>query len=219
MCEAKPAAIASVRIDQGAAAADQAAAIKLAGVKDSEGFFKHQLFIAGLKEDIHMKIMEAGKPSIQESIAHPHELKVIHEDRKKGSLWATSEPKTTMTTTLTMRNVLPSTQSVFKEVDSHIVDQGNSQATKANNLAQQVLDKDNKANNNSSPSPANAGTAKSRVIIIRTVAKEKQLKPQRSTGTANLTPTRSRHSNSLSSNRTTTGAPPPSPPHRLTLII
>jgi hypothetical protein len=85
MCEAKPATIATVRIDRGAATADQAAAIKLEGVKDSEGFFKHQLFIAGLKEDIRMKIMEAGKPSIQESVAHARELEVIHEDRKKGS--------------------------------------------------------------------------------------------------------------------------------------
>jgi hypothetical protein len=50
MCEAKPAAIATVRIDRGAATAEQAAAIKLEGVKDSEGFFKHQLFIAGLKK-------------------------------------------------------------------------------------------------------------------------------------------------------------------------
>ncbi len=72
-------------IDRGAATADQAAAIKLEGVKDSEGFFKHQLFIAGLKEDIRTKIMEAGKPSIQESVANACELEVIHEDRKKGS--------------------------------------------------------------------------------------------------------------------------------------
>jgi hypothetical protein len=85
MWEAKPATIATVRIDRGAATAEQAAAIKLEGVKDSEGFFKHQLFIAGLKEDIRMKIMEAGKPSIQESVAHAHELEVIHKDRKKGS--------------------------------------------------------------------------------------------------------------------------------------
>ncbi len=77
--------IATVRIDGRAATADQAAAIKLEGVKDSEGFFKHQLFIAVLKEYIRKKIMEAGKPSIQESIAHARELEVIHEDRKKGS--------------------------------------------------------------------------------------------------------------------------------------
>jgi hypothetical protein len=85
MCEAKLATITTVRIDRGAATAEQAAAIKLEGVKDSEGFFKHQLFIAGLKEDIRMKIMEAGKPSIQESVAHAREVEVIHEDRKKGS--------------------------------------------------------------------------------------------------------------------------------------
>jgi hypothetical protein len=50
-----------------------------------EGFIKHQLFIAGLKEDIRMKVMEAGKPSIQDSVPYARELEVIHEDRKKGS--------------------------------------------------------------------------------------------------------------------------------------
>jgi hypothetical protein len=32
-----------------------------------------------------MKIMEAGKATIQESVAHARELEVIHEDQKKGS--------------------------------------------------------------------------------------------------------------------------------------
>ena len=85
MCEAKQAAIATVPIDCGAATVNQDAAIKLEGVKDSEGFFKKQLFIATLKKDIHMKIMEAIKPSIQESVTHARELEVIHKDRKKGS--------------------------------------------------------------------------------------------------------------------------------------
>lgn len=84
MCEAKPVAIATVRANIGAATAEQATAIKKEGVSDSEGFFKHQLFIAGLKEDIRMKIMEAGKTSIQESVTLARELEVIHEDRKKG---------------------------------------------------------------------------------------------------------------------------------------
>jgi hypothetical protein len=63
MCEAKPAVIASIHANRGAATTAQAA-IKNEKVKESEGFFKHQLFIAGLKEDTWMKIMEAGKPSI-----------------------------------------------------------------------------------------------------------------------------------------------------------
>lgn len=84
MCEAKPDAIQTVRADRGAATAEQASAIKKEGVSDSERFFKHQLFIAGLKEDLRMKIMEAGKASIQESVTLARELEVIHEDRKKG---------------------------------------------------------------------------------------------------------------------------------------
>ena len=84
MCEAKPADIVTVRIDHGAATAAQAEAVKKEGIVDSERFFKHQLFIAGLKEEIRTKIMEAGKTSIQESVTLARELEVIHEDRKKG---------------------------------------------------------------------------------------------------------------------------------------
>ena len=85
MCEAKPDDINTVRADAGTATAEQAATVKKEGVIDSERFFKHQLFIAGLKEEIRMKIMEAGKTSIQESVALARELEVIMEDRKKGS--------------------------------------------------------------------------------------------------------------------------------------
>jgi hypothetical protein len=85
MCVAKPATIATLRTNSGAATTAQATAIKLEGIKDSKGFFKHQLFIAGLKEDIKMKIMEAGEVTIQESVAHARELEVIHEDQKKRS--------------------------------------------------------------------------------------------------------------------------------------
>jgi hypothetical protein len=63
MCEAKPATIITVQMDSAAATAAQAP-VKLDDIKDSEQFFKHQLFIIGLKKDIRMKIMESGKPMI-----------------------------------------------------------------------------------------------------------------------------------------------------------
>ena len=69
MCEAKPIDI-----------------LKKEGITDSKRFFQHQLFIAGLKEEIRMKIMEDGKTSIQESVTLARELEVIHEDRKKGHM-------------------------------------------------------------------------------------------------------------------------------------
>ena len=47
-----------------------------------EKFFKHQLFIAGLKEDIRAKVMEAGKDSLQESVKLAVELEIIQQDRR-----------------------------------------------------------------------------------------------------------------------------------------
>jgi len=85
MCDAKPAAIRDVRVDRGAATEAQATAIKKEGIIDSERFFLHQLFIAGLKEDLRTKIMEAGKTNIQDSLTIARELEVILNDRKKTS--------------------------------------------------------------------------------------------------------------------------------------
>ena len=48
--------------------AEQVFTVKKEGATDFERFFKHQLFIAGLKEEIQMKIVKAGKTSTQESI-------------------------------------------------------------------------------------------------------------------------------------------------------
>jgi hypothetical protein len=74
MCEAKPAMIVVVRADPGGADAAHVTAIKKEGVVDTERFFLHQLFIAGLKEEIRTKIMEAGKDNIQESLTLAREL-------------------------------------------------------------------------------------------------------------------------------------------------
>ena len=55
------------------------------GIKQSEKFVLHQLFLAGLKEDIRAKAMEAAKPTIYESVSHAQEVEVIHNDRKRPS--------------------------------------------------------------------------------------------------------------------------------------
>lgn len=78
MCEAKPDAIAAVRAAAAAAPAD----VKKEGIRDMEKFFKHQLFIAGLKEDIRAKVMEAGKDTLQESVKLAVELEIIQQDRR-----------------------------------------------------------------------------------------------------------------------------------------
>ena len=83
MCDSKPEAINTVRANRGAATAETAAGLKKEGVVDIERFFLHQLFIAGLKEEIRTKIMEAGKTSIQESVNLARELEVIQNDKKK----------------------------------------------------------------------------------------------------------------------------------------
>ena len=91
MCEAKPAAIDAVRapepngMDNNAAARAQVSAIKKEGLVDMERFFLHQLFIAGLRDDLRSKIMEAGKPSLQESLSLARELEVIIADKKKNA--------------------------------------------------------------------------------------------------------------------------------------
>ena len=84
MCRARPAATDTVRGPLGGATQAEGQVIKKEGIQDSEKFFKHQLFIAGLREGLRDKIMEAGKTSIQESLALARELEIIHADRKKS---------------------------------------------------------------------------------------------------------------------------------------
>jgi hypothetical protein len=213
MCEAKLAVIATVRIDRGAATADQAAAIKVEGVKKSKGFFKHQLFIAGLKEDIRMKIMEAGKPSIQDSVAHARELEVIHQERKKGS---------------TVGNI------ATNEDNDDDLDDEERAAVDANRLQRgKPLYRrpgQSPGSQNQQPRPANPCQGQQQLFSgqcrfckiqghhQRTAGNEKQLRPQWSTPMANHTPTRSLPCNNLNS-RTTTLAQPPSRGFHLILII
>ena len=81
MCESKPANIAVVRAAAGAAADD----VKAEGIKDIERFFKHQLFLAGLKDDLRVKVMEGGKDTLHESMRLAVELEVIHQEKMKRS--------------------------------------------------------------------------------------------------------------------------------------
>ncbi len=51
--------------------------------------------------------MEAGKATIQESVAHARELEVIHEERKKGyQLSATLVPTASTTSTIKKKHLL-----------------------------------------------------------------------------------------------------------------
>jgi hypothetical protein len=60
----RPDAINAVRAAVGANPVD----IKKEGINDMALFFKHQLFLAGIKEPIRDKVLEAGKASFQESM-------------------------------------------------------------------------------------------------------------------------------------------------------
>ena len=97
MCDAKSATIYDVRAPNpdGMADTDEARAqkknCKKEGLMDMERFFLHQLFIAGLKDELRSKIMEAGKPTLQESLSLARELEVIVQDKKKTILAAVVE--------------------------------------------------------------------------------------------------------------------------------
>jgi hypothetical protein len=75
----RPDAINTVRAAAGAAPAD----IKKEGINDMALFFKHQLFLAGIKEPIRDKVLEAGKASFQESMKLARELEAIHNDKRR----------------------------------------------------------------------------------------------------------------------------------------
>ena len=93
LCDSRPDAMAAVRaqgavdaagVQQPAAPAD----VKMEGIKDAERFFKHQLYLAGLRDDIRGKVMEAGKATLQESVTLANELEVIHQDKRRGQVHA-----------------------------------------------------------------------------------------------------------------------------------
>ncbi len=48
-------------------------------------FFKHQLFLAGVKDSLRDRVLEAGKADLQESLKFARELEAIQNDRKRSS--------------------------------------------------------------------------------------------------------------------------------------
>ena len=74
----------------------QKATVKKEGLMDMERFFLHQLFIAGLKDEIRSMIMKAGKATLQESISFARELEVIVQDKNKMTLIAVVEDEDTL---------------------------------------------------------------------------------------------------------------------------
>jgi hypothetical protein len=73
----KPATLAAVRL--AGTTVDQA---KAEGINDMALFFKHQLFLAGIKDPIWDKVLEAGKATFQESMKFSREIEAIHNDCK-----------------------------------------------------------------------------------------------------------------------------------------
>jgi Retrotransposon gag protein len=78
----KPATMATVRGTISAGATE--AQVKAEGIKDMALFFKHQLFLAGLKDLVRDKVVEAGKASFQESMKLARELEAIHNDHRRS---------------------------------------------------------------------------------------------------------------------------------------
>ena len=87
MCEAKPVNIGTVCVIPATAAAVPAAdltTMKTEGIRDTKKFFKHQLFLAGLNEMLRIKVMEANKDTLHESMCLAVELETINQDRRSA---------------------------------------------------------------------------------------------------------------------------------------
>jgi hypothetical protein len=81
LTDTKPAAMSTVRntIAAGAAEADT----KAEGINNTLKFIKHQLFLAGLKDGIRDKVLEAAKATFNESVKVAGNLKTIQNDHKR----------------------------------------------------------------------------------------------------------------------------------------
>ena len=98
MCETKPETIETQIVAPLLAAADvvaagltvpQALVYKLEGVRQQEKFLLHQLFIAGLREDIRTKMMEARHMTVRATVDAAREFETILAD-KRGKTHITS---------------------------------------------------------------------------------------------------------------------------------
>jgi hypothetical protein len=81
LTDKKPAAMAAVRVTIAAGATE--AEIKAEGVTDAFKFIKHQLFLAGLKDGICDKVLEAAKDTFTESVKVARNLETIQNDHKR----------------------------------------------------------------------------------------------------------------------------------------
>jgi hypothetical protein len=84
LCLAKPLAMATtvtMALPAGTNLAN-ALLLKNEGIKQDEQFFLHQLFVAGLKEDIRAKVMEANMQTVRESLKVARDTEVVYNDKK-----------------------------------------------------------------------------------------------------------------------------------------
>jgi len=79
----KPATMPTVRATIAAGATE--AEVKAEGINDMALFFKHQLFLAGVKDSLRDRVLEAGKADLQESLKFARELEAIQNDRKRSN--------------------------------------------------------------------------------------------------------------------------------------
>jgi hypothetical protein len=75
----KPATMVTVRL-----AGTTVTQAKAEGINDMSLFFKHQLFLAGIKDPIRDKVLEAGKATFMESMKFSREIEAIHNNRKRS---------------------------------------------------------------------------------------------------------------------------------------
>jgi hypothetical protein len=83
LTDKKTAAMAVVRVNIPAGATE--AEIKAEGVTNAFKFIKHQLFLAGLKDGIRDKVLEAAKETFTESVKVTRNLETIQNDHKRSN--------------------------------------------------------------------------------------------------------------------------------------
>jgi hypothetical protein len=81
LTDKKPATMAAVRNTIAAGATE--AEVKAEGISDAFKFIKHQLFLAGLKDGIRDKVLEATKDTFTESVKVARNLETIQNDHKR----------------------------------------------------------------------------------------------------------------------------------------
>jgi hypothetical protein len=81
LTDKKPATMAAIRNTIAAGATEDE--VKAEGISDAFKFIKHQLFLAGLKDAIRDKVLEAAKETFTESVKVARNLETIQNDHKR----------------------------------------------------------------------------------------------------------------------------------------